>query len=1011
MYPAALPARRGLLIYSIVLVARLSVPGIALGYETATSFRHPLDTDGWRLTQDFCVWNGDWGGYHLGEDLVVSDGSELPVYSPANGRTKHNASRTGYGRVVVIEHRLPDGSLVTSVLGHLRSAGLIPTETDVTKGQLIGYLSETASENGGYSFTHLHFGIRNGGYSATWVYFGYGASCSGWQDPSAFIASRGSSTSVVMSTNLFIASTRANPSRIYSLPNEYGGQAPFESEKNFKGSFKLRNAGASTAFLSDYGISIRTSSDNELFRLTQGTATSLAPGQESPLFDKRGYILDDRLPGGSATRLRAQVVIKLGSTWELLTGSGTFAEFDVHPRPPLADGMLIKRPRAASSTDPEDARIYYHSRGSYPTGRKWRGTEIGLGGLFPSWSTEYYVYPRATVDGLENPAIPNTNAIIPEIVGRNLLYKAQSNPTIYIIEPDAANPVPSLRSRPFHDEAAFLAYGYSIAVLQNESLPVTGAQIAWLQDPGRYPVGSEIRAASPTPTYRSTSTPIPTSTVTRSYTAAPTHTRTVTSTQTKTVVPTGTKSATATHSASATPPPSRTSTREPSATAPRPSSSPTASATVVASATYTAVSTPTTAARATATKTPSPVGTPSRTHTPTATPTRRPGTAEVRIGMVAGVAGQRVVLPVWLHAGGQNVVALSNDIGFDPRVAPIARTNGRPHCIVNRDIDKNGTTFAFHPNGCTPGVSCTAIRAIVLSLDDLAPIPDGSLLYTCQIDLPAEPGASFTLESLEVIATDERGEVVPSTGSSGMLRISERVAAAIDIGSTVASPSRPGAVDVHLRVLDSSDGIPVAAENVIRFPVEAAIAALSATRPDCTINPAINKPDSAFAFLPNGCTPSITCTGIRALILALDNTEPIPDGARLYSCTVQALPGAAPGIYPLRIDQPGTSNAAGLPLATTGNDGTVEITRACAGDCNGDDRITIDELVRAVNIALGTNPVSDCTSLDINGDGRVSIDELVRAVNGALAGCEWSSEREAVMRKNRGLSRTGASFG
>ena len=59
----------------------------------------------------------------------------------------------------------------------------------------------------------------------------------------------------------------------------------------------------------------------------------------------------------------------------------------------------------------------------------------------------------------------------------------------------------------------------------------------------------------------------------------------------------------------------------------------------------------------------------------------------------------------------------------------------------------------------------------------------------------------------------------------------------------------------------------------------------------------------------------------------------------------------------------------------------------CAGDCNGDGEVTIDELVLAVNIALGNRQVGDCLAVDLNLDFEVTIDELVSAVNAALFGC------------------------
>jgi len=60
---------------------------------------------------------------------------------------------------------------------------------------------------------------------------------------------------------------------------------------------------------------------------------------------------------------------------------------------------------------------------------------------------------------------------------------------------------------------------------------------------------------------------------------------------------------------------------------------------------------------------------------------------------------------------------------------------------------------------------------------------------------------------------------------------------------------------------------------------------------------------------------------------------------------------------------------------------------ACNGDCDGNGVVAINELIRAVNIALGNADVSTCTAVDRDGNGTVSISELVAAVNSALDGC------------------------
>ncbi|HVN86238.1 MAG TPA: thrombospondin type 3 repeat-containing protein [Candidatus Binatia bacterium] len=54
------------------------------------------------------------------------------------------------------------------------------------------------------------------------------------------------------------------------------------------------------------------------------------------------------------------------------------------------------------------------------------------------------------------------------------------------------------------------------------------------------------------------------------------------------------------------------------------------------------------------------------------------------------------------------------------------------------------------------------------------------------------------------------------------------------------------------------------------------------------------------------------------------------------------------------------------------------------GDCDGDGKVTVDELVTGVNIALGNAQVTACTQFDPNDDQRVSVDELVAGVGAAL---------------------------
>jgi hypothetical protein len=59
----------------------------------------------------------------------------------------------------------------------------------------------------------------------------------------------------------------------------------------------------------------------------------------------------------------------------------------------------------------------------------------------------------------------------------------------------------------------------------------------------------------------------------------------------------------------------------------------------------------------------------------------------------------------------------------------------------------------------------------------------------------------------------------------------------------------------------------------------------------------------------------------------------------------------------------------------------------CAGDCDGDGEVTIDELISMVNIGFEPALIDDCDAGDDDGDGAIRIEELVLAVSNSLLGC------------------------
>jgi hypothetical protein len=59
----------------------------------------------------------------------------------------------------------------------------------------------------------------------------------------------------------------------------------------------------------------------------------------------------------------------------------------------------------------------------------------------------------------------------------------------------------------------------------------------------------------------------------------------------------------------------------------------------------------------------------------------------------------------------------------------------------------------------------------------------------------------------------------------------------------------------------------------------------------------------------------------------------------------------------------------------------------CVGDCDDSTAVTVDEVIKGVNITLGSATFDTCRQFDGNGDLIVTIDELILAVNNVLSGC------------------------
>jgi hypothetical protein len=140
----------------------------------------------------------------------------------------------GYGRAVVIEHRLPDGNYVTSIYGHLcghRGYPLIPNGSLVTKGQLIGYIG--SDDENGDGQEHLHLGIRIGRYDSYFCGYTGTPQCTAnrYFRPTEFINARRNGMTINSGISLSPSSPVINSPITFSIGvrnnHYYGGSFAF----------------------------------------------------------------------------------------------------------------------------------------------------------------------------------------------------------------------------------------------------------------------------------------------------------------------------------------------------------------------------------------------------------------------------------------------------------------------------------------------------------------------------------------------------------------------------------------------------------------------------------------------------------------------------------------------------------------------------------------------------------------------------------------------------------------
>lgn len=214
--------------------------------------------------------------------------------------------------------------------------------------------------------------------------------------------------------------------------------------------------------------------------------------------------------------------------------------------------------------------------------------------------------------------------------------------------------------------------------------------------------------------------------------------------------------------------------------------------------------------------------------------------------------------------------------------------------------------------------------------------------------------------------------------------------------SVIGDSGLPGAtVGVTIRLAHDSANAAATASLDIDFPTDR-VEFIAPVSENCTIAARLAATHQIGGRLPQAGRLSFDIFARGLDVQALGDGE-------LATCAFHILSGAAFGPAPLTVALVQLAGFDGLLLPVDTVDGVIDVTdgtptptptvvpSVCLGDCDGDGQVTIDEIIRGVNIALGNLSLSTCAAADRDGDGSVTIAELIGAVNIAAASCPSAS--------------------
>jgi len=222
-------------------------------------------------------------------------------------------------------------------------------------------------------------------------------------------------------------------------------------------------------------------------------------------------------------------------------------------------------------------------------------------------------------------------------------------------------------------------------------------------------------------------------------------------------------------------------------------------------------------------------------------------------------------------------------------------------------------------------------------------------------------------------------------------------AAALAIGARVAQAQ----AYVTTAPAEAAPGASAAAAVTVQLPAGQQLATLQF---NITVLPTGAAPaiEPSISFVssepPSHSGPSLLMNEGAATVLVgwLQEISPPLAGDVVIGTLTVPIPATAHAgdEYRIEIRRP-SGTTAGLAkgsaaVALTARNGRIRVSAPvspCVGDCTNDRTVDVSDVVRGVNIALGSAALHDCPAFDQGRDQSVTVDELIMGVANALNGC------------------------